>query len=94
MSIRKIPLKEQRYLQGDERCKTSEDEEDPSTIAFQSKMRAFLLTDRALHDQVINVRLDPTLVLLTRDLVNQSLRVIRKSIFKARSFVYFPPKGP
>jgi len=53
MSIRKIPLKEQRYLEGDEGYKTSEDEEDPSTIAFQSKMRAFLLTDRAIHDQVM-----------------------------------------
>lgn len=61
MSIRKIPLKEQRYLEGDERCKTSDDEEDPSTIVFQSKMRTFLLTDRAIHDQVM-FDLIPTLI--------------------------------
>ena len=53
MSIRKIPLKEQPYFDGDERRKATESEEDPSTMTLQNKMREFLLTDRALHDQVM-----------------------------------------
>jgi hypothetical protein len=53
MSIRKIPLKEQSYLDGDEWCMTTESEEDPSATTLQNKMREFLLTDRALHDQVM-----------------------------------------
>ena len=53
MSIRKIPLKEQPYLDRDEWRKTAESEEDPSTTTLQNKMRESLLTDRALHDQVM-----------------------------------------
>ena len=53
MSIRKIPLKEQPYLDDDECYKTTESEEDPSITTFQNKLREFLLMDRALHDQVM-----------------------------------------
>ncbi|KAF8621632.1 hypothetical protein AX15_007650 [Amanita polypyramis BW_CC] len=53
MGVRKIPLKEQPYLTGDTCWKTGDEGEDPSTFMFQAKIREFLLTDRAVHDQSI-----------------------------------------
>ncbi|KAK2466230.1 hypothetical protein APHAL10511_001872 [Amanita phalloides] len=50
MSIRKIPLKEQPYLKD---LPTTNDQEDSSTAVFQSRIREFVLTDRAIHDKSI-----------------------------------------
>jgi hypothetical protein len=50
MSIRKIPLKEHKYL--GRPAGADEDTEDPDVQTYLEKTRNFLSTDRALHDFV------------------------------------------
>ncbi|GLB33835.1 putative DEAD-domain-containing protein [Lyophyllum shimeji] len=55
MSVRKIPMKERAYLT-EEGTPPSEEEmeeraEDPQVPEFLARIRSFLLTDRAIHDQ-------------------------------------------
>lgn len=54
MSIRKIPMKEQPYLNADDSMNVADDErpEDPQVEVLTNKIRETLLTDRGIHDQV------------------------------------------
>jgi ATP-dependent RNA helicase DDX55/SPB4 len=54
MSVRKIPLKEQRYIEADDNMTTTEDERplDPAVSTYLMQIRKIVLTDRALHEKV------------------------------------------
>jgi ATP-dependent RNA helicase DDX55/SPB4 len=54
MSVRKIPLKEQQYIEADGNTITTEVERplDPVVSTYLTQIRKSVLTDRALHEKV------------------------------------------
>lgn len=83
MKVRKVPLKKFTYAEKD----------DGGVAALVSSIRKVVLTDRDLHERVRSLRRSYWQSLIWTFAGNESFRLIRSSLFEARSVVHLPSQG-